>query len=194
MPPPRTEPVSEDEARALVLADLATRYPMVITSCRLSTRSTHWILTANTEVYQRTGDERQAMIGLGEVLVDRATGNVEALGGPWSAEEILQDRHDVELAAGRHWVVRPLASAGPADIITLRGWLGCTPSWARERMRGGAWFCGPRSSAQQALHDLQRLGLPVELALVDDPGQATHLVRIGGELEDLRRALAPPSG
>lgn len=82
MPPPRTEPVREDEARALVLAELTTRYPVVVTSCRLSTRGTHWILTANTEVYVRTGDESRAMIGLREVLVDRATGAVEALGGP----------------------------------------------------------------------------------------------------------------
>lgn len=192
--PPRTEAIGEAEARALALAYLTTPCPMTIVSCRLSSCGTHWILTANTEVYVRTGDTSQALVGLHEVLVDRATGAVEALGGPWSAEEILQDRDDLEQAAGRHWVVRPLASAGPADVLTLRRWLGCAPAHARQRMGGGAWFYGPRSSARQALHDLQSLGLPVELALVADPGQAMPLVRIGGELEDLRHALATPSG
>jgi hypothetical protein len=191
--PSRSEPVSEDEARALVLADLTTRYPLVITSCRLSNRGGHWILTANTEDFLRTGDYSRALIGLSEVIVDRATGAVEALGGAWSAEDILQDRLDLTLAAGRHWVVRPLASAGAADIIKLRRWLGCTPSFARQRMRGGAWLVGPRSSAQRALEQLQGLGLPVELALVDDPGQAVHLFHVGAELEGLRCALVSPS-
>lgn len=186
---PPDGPVDEATARALVLASLPTRHAWAISSCELSSRGTHWILTANTEAYVRTGDITAALVGCGEHLVDRATGQLESIGGWQSAESVLEDRHDEAQAAGRRWVVRPRSQTGAADILRLRQWLGCPPERARALLRGGAWFVGPRRVAQETLESLLRLGLAVELALVEDAGAAIDRMRIGGEVESLRQAL-----
>lgn len=176
------------DAQARLLAWLGADPPMAIGSCRLSERGTHWILTANTEQYLRTGDTSYALVGVGVYLIDRATGEIEAFGTSVDPEELLTDRHHAVLDAGTHWIVRPQASV--AATIRLRQWLACPPGRARELMHLDAWFSGARREAHEAAQVLQGLGITVAVVQVDDPAGALPLYRCFYSVEGLQRALA----
>lgn len=180
--------LDEPTACALLLAWLRPDPPMAVQSCRLSVRGTHWILQANTVAYVTTGDVSQALVGVGAYLVDRATGAIEAVGTWPGPDRVLEDRHDAAEAGTRTWVIRP-AVQDAAALLRLRQWLGCPPAQARDLARGGAWFSGGRLDITETAALLQSVGLRVEVALVEDPGGAISLFRVGGELEDLRQAL-----
>lgn len=164
--------LDEAAARALVAARLSTDPRLVLLSCEPSRDGTRFLLEVNTEAYARTGEVALALVGTPTYAVDRVTGEVEAFRDSWCAEQILEDRRDAAEAAARTWVVRPLAEAGAVGIVRVRQWLGCTPERARALVRAGPWFRGTRREMHHALAYLVPLGVPVEVALVEDPGAA----------------------
>ncbi len=116
--------ISEDDAKSIVLklcnAD-AGGEKFVIQSCKASPRGDYWIVRSNSEAYVIHGDFERCYVGVSARLVNAITGEVETVGSGSSWQEYLQDKYDVEIAAGLHYVLEPAFDVkDKAALVNLR--------------------------------------------------------------------------
>lgn len=116
--------ISAEEAKSLVLRMCeasSTGERFAIQSCDKSPCNEYWVIRANSEDYVVHGIFERCYVGVNAHLVNATSGVIESVGSRQSWEQFLQDKHDLENAAGLHYVLEPaFEKTDKVPLINLR--------------------------------------------------------------------------
>lgn len=129
----RATMISRETAQAMVLRrsegdPLSERYEkFAVQSCELSTRGDYWIVRVNSEAYVLHGQVERCYVGANAHLVDVASGQIETVCSGQSVGSYLQQKYDIESAAGMHYTLQPtFGRSDKAAIIRFRQTFACS--------------------------------------------------------------------
>ncbi|WMJ02620.1 hypothetical protein RBU55_13960 [Pseudomonas chlororaphis subsp. aurantiaca] len=165
--------LSAQEACAIVLAlydgTLRDGKPerFVIQSCELSSKGDYWIVRANTEDCVLHGMTQYCYVGVNAHLVNVVTGARETVANCFTVEEYLQDKYDLQAAAGNLYVLTPaFARDDKPALINLRQKLACSyPETLKLLGEQRQWLTGKRRQLQEAQRLLASQGIATSIEL-----------------------------
>lgn len=169
--------VTEGQARQLVLA-AGKGTPLAIMSCELSERGDFWAIVANTEDYVLHGKLEAMLLGVNAYLVHVDTGAVTVVGSAHRWEDVVDDAHDLEVAAGRFYLLIPTGDQDDRrETIRLHQPLACSLVDARYLLSSarGGWLTGTRRALAAAQTLLHAQGIAAEIVLRPDAEDAVVL-------------------
>lgn len=166
--------ISAEDAKSTVLrlCEVGAQHGrFAIQSCELSPRGDYWIVCANSEDYVVRGMLERCYVGAGAHLINRASGCVETLGSAQSWQDHLQDKYDLEAAAGAHYVIVPgFDRTDRAALINLRQRLSLSMQDAIALLSPARlhWLTGSLRSLRRAQRLLRDKGIDTEIVLRQD--------------------------
>lgn len=173
----------------------------VIQSCELSADGDYWVVRCNSEDYVVHGMTEYCYVGVNAHLVHVETGALDTVISCVSVEEHLQDKRDLQAAAGKSYVLCPAFSrADKPAVLNLRRKLACSypDSFALLSDEGRQWLTGTRRYLEDAQRLLALEGIETTIELRPEPNGA---IAIGPEtwhieavLKALRKRLEPVTG
>ncbi|MFG0585588.1 hypothetical protein ACF8C1_20430 [Pseudomonas sp. zjy_9] len=140
----------------------------VIQFCERSADGDYWIIRCNTEDCVVHGRTEYCYVGVNAYLVEVNTGALETVASCFSVEEYLQDKKDLDVAAGRSYILTPSFSRENQDaVINLRKKLACSypDSFALLVGPGRQWFTGKRRHIEEVQRLLAREGIATSIEL-----------------------------
>ncbi|MBK5373792.1 hypothetical protein JFT81_03995 [Pseudomonas sp. TH43] len=177
----RNTKLTADQACAIVLAlfDGAMRdgkpERFVIQNCELSANGDYWVIRCNSEDYVVHGMTEFCYVGVNAHLINVFTGEREMVVSCITVEEYLQDKYDLEAAAGKQYVLTPaLDRADKPALINLRQKLQCTYPQTLALLTGQQrlWLTGTRMLLKNAQRLLGEQGITTQIELLPDAGEA----------------------
>ena len=194
----RNAAITADQACAIVLAlfDGVMRdgkpERFVIQNCELSAHSDYWVIRCNSEDYVVHGMTQFCYVGVNAHLINVVTGEHEAVASCISVEEYLQDKYDLDAAAGKQYVLTP--ALDPADkpaLINLRQKLQCTYPQTLALLKGPQrlWLTGTRRLLEDAQRLLGEQGITTQIELLPDVGEAIVIGVETWHIEAVLKAL-----
>lgn len=173
--------ISAEDAQSIVLnlAEISSAGErFAIQSCILSPREDHWVVHSNSAAYVMSGKLEHCYVGAGAHLVNVVSGAVETVGSAQSWQEFLQDKYDLDAAAGAHYVIEPsFEREDKAALINLRQKLSCSMqhSIALLLPERRQWLTGRLRILRQAQGILRDKGIDTVIALRRDTLSAVAL-------------------
>lgn len=177
----RNTKLTADQACAIVLAlfDGAMRdgkpERFVIQNCELSANGDYWVIRCNSEDYVVHGMTEFCYVGVNAHLINVFTGEREMVVSCITVEEYLQDKYDLEAAAGKQYVLTPaLDRADKPALINLRQKLQCTYPQTLALLTGQQrlWLTGTRMLLKNAQRLLGEQGITTQIELLPDASEA----------------------
>lgn len=177
----RNTKLTADQACAIVLAvfDGAMRdgkpERFVIQNCELSANGDYWVIRCNSEDYVVHGMTEFCYVGVNAHLINVFTGEREMVVSCITVEEYLQDKYDLEAAAGKQYVLTPaLDRADKPALINLRQKLQCTYPQTLALLTGQQrlWLTGTRMLLKNTQRLLGEQGITTQIELLPDAGEA----------------------
>lgn len=166
--------VTEERACQLVL-ETGEGPSLAVISCELSGRGDYWVIVANSEDYVLHGKLEALLLGVNAYLVHVVTGAITVVGSAQRWEDVVDDVHDLEVAAGRHYVLAPTCDPGDKRAtVHLHQRLGCSLLEARYLLSpvGRDWLTGARRVLATARASLHAQGIATEIVLRAEAGTA----------------------
>ncbi|MBK5512558.1 hypothetical protein [Pseudomonas sp. TH15] len=177
----RNTKLTADQACAIVLAlfDGAMRdgkpERFVIQNCELSANGDYWVIRCNSEDYVVHGMTEFCYVGVNAHLINVFTGEREMVVSCITVEEYLQDKYDLEAAAGKQYVLTPaLDRADKPALINLRQKLQCTYPQTLALLTGQQrlWLTGTRMLLKNTQRLLGEQSITTQIELLPDAGEA----------------------
>ncbi|WP_454562763.1 hypothetical protein [Pseudomonas sp. AIG] len=147
----------------------------VIQHCELSANGDYWVIRSNSEDCVVHGMTEFCYVGVNAHLINVVTGERETVASCVGVEEYLQDKYDLDTAAGKQYVLTPaLDRADKPALINLRRKLQCTYPQTLALLTGPQrlWLAGTRRCLQDAQRLLGEQGITTQIELVPDAGEA----------------------
>lgn len=194
----RNTKLTADQACAIVLAlfDGAMRdgkpERFVIQNCELSANGDYWVIRCNSEDYVVHGMTEFCYVGVNAHLINVFTGEREMVVSCITVEEYLQDKYDLEAAAGKQYVLTPaLDRADKPALINLRQKLQCTYPQTLALLTGQQrlWLTGTRMLLKNAQRLLGEQGITTQIELLPDAGEAVVIGVETWHIEAVLKAL-----
>jgi len=166
--------ITEEQARRIVLAT-AEDVPLAVYGCTLSPRGDYWVVEANSERWVLHGDFRDMLVGVSAYLVHAVTGALSLVGSAQQWQDCVEDLHDLDVAAGRHYVLVP--GCDPHDrqaAMRLHRQLACSLLDSRYLLSadGRSWLTGTRRVLATVQAALQERDIAADIELMRETGAA----------------------
>ncbi len=173
--------ISADQAQKIILQlcendDRDERF--VIQSCEASPRGDYWVIRANSEDCVLHGIFERCYVGVNAHLVDVTSGDVEMIVSYQSVDQYLEDKYDLENAAGSHYVLQPaFDKADKVALINLRQKIGLSFRESIELLSSGKcqWLTGKKSVLKHAQNLFREQGIEVVIVLSENVGVAKEI-------------------
>ncbi|UZJ58954.1 hypothetical protein OKW98_20610 [Pseudomonas sp. KU26590] len=164
----------------------------VIQSCELSANGDYWVIRSNSEDYVVHGMTEFCYVGVNAHLINVSTGERDTVASCMSVDEYLQDKYDLEAAAGSKYVLTPAIDRGdkPA-LVNLRQKLQCTYPQTLSLLTGKQrhWLTGKRRFLEDAQRLLLEQAITTQIELVPDAGEAVVIGVDAWHIEAVLRAV-----
>ena len=184
--------VTAEEAKSIILRLCEGSSPderFAIQSCEPSPSGDYWVVRANSEDFVVHGVFERCYVGVNAHLVKTASGAVETVGSGQSVEQYLEDKYDLERAAGSYYVLQPsFDKTDKVALINLRQKLGLSlqESIALLSMGRSQWLTGKRSVLKHAQDLLCEQGIEVDIVLRQDVLGAVEIDERAEHLDALK--------
>ncbi|WP_185814679.1 hypothetical protein [Xanthomonas sp. SS] len=172
--------ITADRARETVLrlceSDSEERF--AIQSCELSPRGDYWVVRCNSEEYIVHGFFGSCYVGVSAYLVNASSGHVEIVGSGQSWQQYLQDKYDLEVANGAHYIIRPTFDrTDKTAFVNLRKRLerSLQESIRLVSPENNHWLTGRLRPLENARELLKEKGISVDVVLRKDTSGAIEI-------------------
>lgn len=164
----------------------------VIQSCELSANGDYWVIRSNSDDCVVHGMTEFCYVGVNAHLINIRTGERETVASCMSVDEYLQDKYNLEAAAGNQFVLTPAFDRGdkPA-LINLRRKLQCTypQTLALLTDKQRYWLTGKCRFLEDAQRLLLEQAIATQIELVLDAGEALAIGVETWHIEAVLRAV-----
>lgn len=141
----------------------------VISSIRMSENKDYWIVHANSRAYVEDGDTSRCYVGVGAYMLDSETGEIEIIGSAESPAHFLQDKYDLKLANGKHYILACGHEVKDKKaIVNIHQVFNCPLTKAKNLLRENRnWFSGKKRHLEEAQRFMDSKGIKTEIKLSD---------------------------
>ncbi|NHZ64802.1 hypothetical protein [Massilia genomosp. 1] len=176
--------IRSETAQAMVLRrsegdPSSARYEkFAVQSCQLSRQGDYWVVCVNPAAYLLHGRAEHCLVGANAHLLDVISGQIETVASCRPVEDYLQDKYDVQGAAGMHYMLTPAFDrTDKAAVIRIRQACGCS---MREAMKLASpehhcWLAGPRRVLRWAQGELTLKNIVTDIILAPDAEDAVDI-------------------
>ncbi|MDC6383484.1 hypothetical protein BW687_025285 [Pseudomonas graminis] len=164
----------------------------VIQSCELSANGDYWVIRSNSEDYVVHGMTEFCYVGVNAHLINVMTGERDTVGSCVSVDDYLQDKYDLEAAAGNKYVLTPAIDRGDKPALAnLRRKLQGTYPQTLLLLTGDQihWLTGKRRFLEDAQRLLLEQFITTQIELVPDTGEAAVIGAETWHIEAVLKAV-----